>query len=73
MTTYIYETIPSNKDEEPKLFEIRQSMKDEPLTQHPETGEPIRRVILGGYGLAKSNSKSTDSGSDCGPSGCCCC
>jgi hypothetical protein len=26
-------------------------MKDAPLTHHPETGEPVRRVIAGGYGL----------------------
>lgn len=68
MTTYVYETIPANKTEQPKLFEIQQSMKDAPLTQHPETGEPIRRVVLGGYGLMTPD-KSDES---CGP-GCGCC
>ncbi len=67
MTTYVYETIPSNENEEPKLYEIQQSMKDEPLTNHPETGEPIRRVILGGYGLMKENSGDAGDGG-CGPS-----
>ncbi len=67
MTTYVYETIPSDKNEEPKLFEIQQSMKDAPLTRHPETGEPIRRVILGGYGLMKSEGGDANEGC-CGPS-----
>lgn len=68
MTTYVYETIPQNEGEEPRFYEIQQSMKDAPLTQHPETGEPIRRVILGGYGtLSKTNdSASTDCGPGCG-------
>jgi predicted nucleic acid-binding Zn ribbon protein len=72
MTTYVYETIPSKKNAEPTLYEIQQSMKDEPLTHHPETGEPIRRVILGGFGpLTKSNDTPEN---DCSSgSGCCCC
>jgi predicted nucleic acid-binding Zn ribbon protein len=70
MTTYVYETIPTNESEETKLYEIQQSMKDEPLKTHPETGEPIRRVILGGYGLMKSDK--APPASSCGPScGCC--
>ena len=66
MTTYVYETIPSNEGEEPKFFEIQQSMKDKPLENHPETGEPIRRVILGGYGLIKKDD--SGGGDACGPS-----
>ncbi len=47
MPTYIYETLT-----EPAVrFEFKQSMKDPALTQHPETGEPVRRVISGGYGM----------------------
>ena len=26
-------------------------MKDKPLTKHPETGEPVERVITGGCGV----------------------
>jgi predicted nucleic acid-binding Zn ribbon protein len=71
MTTYVYETIPTNESEQPKLFEIQQSMQDAPLTTHPETGEPVRRVILGGYGLMKQQSSQPDGGA-CGPTcGCC--
>ena len=37
-------------------FEIQQSMNDMPLTQHPEIGVPIRRIILGGWGLMTGKS-----------------
>ena len=65
MTTYVYETIPQKPGEKAKYFEIKQSMNDKPLTKHPETGESIRRVVLGGFGTLSSKSGS-DSGSDCG-------
>ena len=48
MATYLYETTDPKKPV--RQFEIQQSMKDEPLTAHPETGEAIRRVITGGFG-----------------------
>src|SRR3954468_10814818 len=28
-----------------RTFEVRQSIHDPPLTKHPETGEPVERVI----------------------------
>ncbi len=75
MTTYVYETIPQATGEKPRHYEIKQSMSDAALTKHPETGEPIRRVVLGGFGVlssAKPGSKSSSSGgSSCGP-GCGC-
>ncbi|MBI4626498.1 MAG: zinc ribbon domain-containing protein [Verrucomicrobia bacterium] len=51
MTTYVYETIPRKAGAEPRRFEIKQAMTEAPLTRHPETGEPVRRVIAGGYGI----------------------
>jgi len=54
MTTYLYETIPQMPGEEPRRFEIKHSMPDQPLTRHPDTGEPVRRVVLGGYGIKSS-------------------
>jgi predicted nucleic acid-binding Zn ribbon protein len=51
MATYLYETIPPQPDAPTVRFELEQSMKAAPLTQHPVTGEPVRRVITGGYGL----------------------
>lgn len=44
MPTYVYEVILPN-DEGGEQFEVVQSMSDTALTEHPETGEPVRRVI----------------------------
>jgi predicted nucleic acid-binding Zn ribbon protein len=75
MTTYVYETIPENPGQKPIYHEIKQSMKDAPLTQHPDTGVPIRRVVLGGFGVLKSSAKSQpaapNGGCGCSPGGCC--
>ncbi|RRJ97554.1 zinc ribbon domain-containing protein [Opitutaceae bacterium TAV4] len=51
MATYIYETIPQTPTEAVETFEAIQSMNDRPLTHHPETGRPVRRVITGGFGF----------------------
>jgi hypothetical protein len=51
MATYTYETIPQVPGEEPVRFEVRQSMLDDPLKVHPETGVPVQRVITGGLGF----------------------
>ena len=75
MATYTYETIPQHAGESPRRFEIKQSMKDSALTHHPDTGEPVRRVITGGAGLmgvkSSAGSSSSSSGGSCG-SGCGC-
>ncbi|MGA7391580.1 MAG: hypothetical protein WCC08_17805 [Terrimicrobiaceae bacterium] len=73
MTTYVYETIPAKEGDSVEYFETKQSMKDAPFTHHPETGQAIRRVILGGFGILKSeNSTPASSGRcGCGPGGCC--
>ncbi|MBE7499380.1 MAG: zinc ribbon domain-containing protein [Verrucomicrobiales bacterium] len=68
MTTYVYETIPSKPAEKPRYFEIKQAMNDQPLTKHPETGQPIRRVVLGGFGVlssGRSSGASPSSGASC--------
>jgi hypothetical protein len=49
MPTYVYETIPSRPGEVSRRFEVKQSMKDEPLHRDPESGLPVRRVISGGF------------------------
>ncbi len=64
MATYVYETIPKESGEQPQQFELQQSMKDAPLTQHPESGVPVRRVISGGIGF--SSSKTKPGGHSCG-------
>lgn len=74
MATYVYETIPRQEGDEPRRFEIVQSMKEAPLTKHPDTGEPVRRVISGGFGLmAKAGPKSSPAPAvaGCAP-GCAC-
>lgn len=75
MTTYVYETIPQKPGETPVYFEVKQSMQDAPLTTHPENGQPVRRVILGGYGVLKSGGvpapKPAGGSCGCGPAGCC--
>jgi len=72
MTTYVYESIPSKPGQKPRYYEIKQVMADKRLTRHPETGEAIRRVVLGGFGTLSSKS-SANSGSACGckPGTCC--
>ena len=67
MTTYVYETIPQKPGDAPARFEVQQSMKDAPLTKHPQTGEPVRRVIAGGYGMItqKSAAPAQPCGSQC--------
>jgi len=74
MATYVYETIPAKSGEKPEQFEIQQSMKDAPLTRHPQTGQPIRRLISGGLGILGSsrNSFAPSSGHGCGPGSCGC-
>jgi hypothetical protein len=54
MPTYIYETIPQ-AGEEPRHFEVWQSMKDAPLSVDPETGCPVRRVITGGFEMPRAS------------------
>ncbi|HEX3817121.1 MAG TPA: zinc ribbon domain-containing protein [Chthoniobacterales bacterium] len=72
MPTYVYETTDPAKPA--RRFEVKQSMKDEPLRVDPETGEAVRRVISGGYGVhvtGSSTGPSVGSVGGCGP-GCGC-
>jgi predicted nucleic acid-binding Zn ribbon protein len=71
MPTYVYETITETETSE--CFEIKQSIHDAALTHHPETGKPVRRVILAGNLLTKSGSPAPSSSGSCGcgTSGCC--
>ena len=44
MATYVYEVI--NKDGSGgERFELVQPMSDDPIKTHPETNQPVRRVI----------------------------
>lgn len=65
MPTYEYETIPQGECEAPERFEVWQNLSEEPLTQHPETGQPVQRIISAGL-LVRSK------GSSCCESRCTC-
>lgn len=75
---YLYETVPGTEGVEIKRFEIKQSIHDAPLSHHPESGEPIRRVILGGIGFIGSkssganarNPRASHGGCGCGHGSC---
>ena len=74
MPTYVYETIPPTETEPPKRFEVRQSMNDKALTHHPDSGMPVRRVIVGGTGVMggkAASSTPSGGGGSCG-TGCGC-
>jgi predicted nucleic acid-binding Zn ribbon protein len=76
MAIYVYETIPERAGQAVQTYEIRQSMKEDALTKHPETGEPIRRVITGGIGVMTSSKggpvpRPVSGGHGCG-GGCAC-
>jgi predicted nucleic acid-binding Zn ribbon protein len=43
MPTYVYQVIKEDGSEG-EIFEVVQKMSEEPLTKHPETGEPVRRI-----------------------------
>ncbi len=70
MPIYVYETVKSPK----RRYEIKQSMKDDALRVHPETGVEIRRVITGGIGyLAKGRGAAgAPANHGCGSGGCGC-
>ncbi|MBI3884944.1 MAG: zinc ribbon domain-containing protein [Opitutae bacterium] len=73
MATYVYETIPRQPGAAPRRFEVAQSMKDAPLAADPATGEPVRRVITGGYGFIGGTEKAaaTSAATPCA-AGCAC-
>ena len=64
MPTYIYETIPQDAGESPVRFEVRQGMNDPKLTEQPETGKPVRRLVSGGFVLLKGNPPSAGTVTD---------
>ncbi|QYU70325.1 hypothetical protein J4558_09500 [Leptolyngbya sp. 15MV] len=64
MPTYVYEIL--RKDGRPtgRTLEVMQSIKAEPLTVHPETGEPVRRAIVTpvlGTGMSKRSATLSNS------------
>lgn len=60
MPTYVYRNLSTQE-----TFEVKQSMKDVALTQHPETGEPVKRlvsapaIVFKGSGFYANDSRAT--------------
>ena len=49
MPVYVYRVVKSvgtSSDDASDTFEVHQSIHDPPLTHHPETGEPVERVLF---------------------------
>lgn len=46
MPTYVYEILDKKGHPTGQTFEIVQSMKDDALVKHPDTGAPVRRAIV---------------------------
>ena len=62
MPLYVYEVITAD-DSPGEQFEVFQAMADPPLTQHPSSGQPVRRVFsapaVGGKWSDSAMAKST--------------
>lgn len=68
MPTYVYAVI-NDDGSLGEHFELQQRMTDDALTEHPETGAPVKRVpqapnIGGDYNSISENNKISDSNLD---------
>lgn len=69
MPTYVYEVIDADGNGTGEFFECVQPMKEAALTEHPESGAPVRRVpqapnIAGKWSDMASKSKLSDKNLD---------
>ena len=46
MPTYVYEILDEEGRPTEERFEVIQPMSEDPLTKHPETGQPVRRMFV---------------------------
>jgi predicted nucleic acid-binding Zn ribbon protein len=60
MPTYVYQVILEDPEEgeEGQIFEWTQKMSDPPLTQHPTTRQPVRRIIQAPHLVTQHSSAS---------------
>ena len=68
MPTYVYQVI-NDDGSDGEIFEVVQKMTEPALTKHPETGKPVRRVIVapnigGAWSDAATKSKLSDKNLD---------
>ena len=47
MPYYVYESLTDSD----RRFEFQQSIHDDPFTEHPETGEPMKKIIVAGASI----------------------
>ncbi len=73
MILYVYETVPEKLGAKARYYELRQNPGDAPLTKHPTTGEPIRRLVLGELGELTLPEKERPVEADAGTNGGCGC
>lgn len=65
MPTYTYQVV-TDDGSEGEIFEIEQRMAEAALTAHPETGVPVRRILLsppaiaGGWSEAGASNRLSD-------------
>jgi predicted nucleic acid-binding Zn ribbon protein len=60
MPTYVYEILDKGGKPTGKTVEIVQSIKEDALTKHPDTGESLRRAIVAptlGLGMSKAKNR----------------
>jgi predicted nucleic acid-binding Zn ribbon protein len=60
MPTYEYVVLDKKGKPTKERFEVVQNMSDEPLTTHPETGQPVRRLFTPFFIAGKSSPIHTD-------------
>lgn len=53
MPTYVYETIPADPEQEPERFEMFQKISEAPLTHHPVSNDPVRKIIAGSFAMER--------------------
>jgi predicted nucleic acid-binding Zn ribbon protein len=62
--TYLYETIDQTRPI--RQFEVKQAFAEKPLLLDPTTGELVRRIITGGYGIVIRGGAAGPSVGSCG-------
>jgi predicted nucleic acid-binding Zn ribbon protein len=60
MPTYVYEILDHAGQGTGERFEVVQGMDEDPLTEHPETRQPVRRVFVPFRIAGKSSPLHTD-------------
>lgn len=61
MPIYQYDILDAKGEPTGETFDHVQSMKDDPLTNHPETGRPVRRAITAPHVAGKWSDMKTKS------------